>query len=116
MTRTYLETIEKQAEQIKEICPDIAKHIARACEQAYRRGYQQGATYGSGKLSEVAKWRFLDMPKDFDPWKHSGKHRYDQATPPPGVVHKMPARHRSSLYRLQCEAQEVSQLMIELAH
>ena len=104
----------EQAEQIKKICPDIAKHIARACEQAYRRGYQQGATFASDKLDEVVEWRFDDFPEDFDHYNQPAQERYDQATPPPGVEYEMPVNRRSALYRLQCESGNVSEFMTHL--
>ncbi len=117
MTKSYPEIFYeqyKQAKQIKEICPDIAKHIARACEQAYRRGYQQGATFASDKLDEVAEWRFSDFPENFDHYNQSAQERYDQATPPPGVKYEMPMHSRSALHRLQCEAGNVSELIDHL--
>ena len=104
----------QQAEQIKKICPDIAKHIARACEQAYRRGYQQGATFAADKLDEVVEWRFNDFPEGFDHYSQPAQERYDQATPPPGVKYRMPPYNRSALYRLQCEAGNVSEFMSNL--
>lgn len=53
------------ARQLLEICPDLALHIARCTEQAYRRGYQQGALYGHGLDQQVSAWRF-DLPADHD--------------------------------------------------
>ena len=61
------------AEQLHDLCPDLADHIARCTEQAYRRGYQQGALYGKGLDQDISDWRF----------NGSDSSKYNQAVAPP---------------------------------
>lgn len=53
------------AGQLLRICPELADEIARCCEQAYRRGYEQGAFTGAGLDSEIHDWRYDQQhPRD----------------------------------------------------
>ena len=61
------------AHQLHCLCPDLAEQIARCCEQAYRRGYQQGAIYGKDLDREICNWRFDGTDST----------KYNQAVAPP---------------------------------
>lgn len=69
-------------QRLRETCPDLAAQIARCAEQAYRRGYQQGALYGHGLDREVCGWRF-GWPRGMVPSEHSDEERYSIAIAPP---------------------------------
>lgn len=97
------------AEQLHKLCPSLAAEVAKCCEQAYRRGYQQGALYGRGLDEQIANWRF-----NLDPSIHAADH-YAKALEPPdtrGAGYGYPV---SSLERLDCEASFASELISRLA-
>lgn len=119
-----LQTIHK----LHEICPDLAAQIAKCTEQAYRRGYQQGALYGHGLDREVCNWRFA-WPKGMDPSEHSASERYSVATAPPDRrdlgLHPGVEKPKNggtygytctALERLRFEASNCSELIDLLAH
>ena len=62
------------AEKLLRLCPQLAFEIALAAEQAYRRGYQQGALHGVGHSKQIYEWRFDDQ---------TPRQRYSVSTPPP---------------------------------
>lgn len=99
------------ASQLKEICPDLALHIARCTEQAYRRGYQQGALYGKDLDAEVAEWRFR-LPDDFSAWTQSTSIAYDISPAPPGSFN--PHYSTSAVERLSMEADNCSEVIASL--
>jgi hypothetical protein len=116
------------AQQLEAICPDLALHIARCCEQAYRRGYQQGALYGHGLDQQVCNWRF-DVPDDIDLSITPASARYDTSMAPPdrrdlGLhkgLHKAAAGTSygyttSAVERLSFEAGNCSDVVCALAH
>ena len=116
------------AQQLKQICPDLAQHIARCTEQAYRRGYQQGAIYGKDLDKQIVRWRF-DPPADFDWDNQAPSERYNDAPAPPdrrdlGLhpdLQKPPKGHSygyscSSVERLSFEAGNCSELISALAY
>lgn len=84
------------AEQLHRLCPSLAAEVAKCCEQAYRRGYQQGALYGHGLDEQIANWRFnLDpsIPYQTDLTAH-----YATASAPPdtrGACGHFQPRHLS---------------------
>ena len=107
------------AQQLHDLCPDLAEHIARCCEQAYRRGYQQGAIYGKELDRQVCNWRFDGTDST----------KYNQAVAPPdrrdlGLhpgLKKAPKGHSygytcSAVERLSFEAGSASDLISALAH
>jgi len=97
-------TADAMAEQLLVICPDLAQHIARVAEQAFRRGYQHGALRGGGLDHEIWQWRFqstLGQP-----------HRYlDRAVIPPGMNGWQQRGYTTSLFRLACEASNTTPLV-----
>lgn len=114
------------ARRLLEICPDLALHIARCTEQAYRRGYQQGALYGHGLDQQVSAWRF-DLPADHDD-DTSLSARYDRAAAPPDrrdlglhpPLQKAPPGRSygystTAVQRLAMEAGSASEVISELA-
>lgn len=107
------------ARQLEKVCPDLAEHIARCTEQAYRRGYQQGALYGKDLDREVCNWRF----------NGSDHTKYDQAIAPPdrrdlGLhpgLSKAPEGHSygytcPAVERLSFEAGNASDVVSALSH
>ena len=88
------------AKQILNVCPEIAEHIARCTEQAYRRGYQHGALNGHGLKMQVYKWRLM-----------LNGSKLSFAEPPPGAFYKYPC---SSVERLVMEAPFSSELVHQL--
>ena len=116
------------AEQLHDICPDLAAHIARCTEQAYRRGYQQGALYGHGLDDQIVDWRFMP-PDDIDISTTPMSARYNTATAPPdrrdlGLHKGLPAASAGATYglttsaveRLSFEAFHCSDVIAALAH
>ena len=94
------------ARQLEKVCPDLAEHIARCTEQAYRRGYQQGALYGKDLDREVCNWRFNGPD-------HT---KYDQAMAPPdirdlGLYPGLKKAPKGSTYGYTCSA--VKRLSLE---
>ena len=66
--------LHKECITIAEKYPWLAEEIAAVAEQAYRRGYQQGASCGASNEA-IARWRFSPAKKS----------RYKTAAiPPPG--------------------------------
>jgi hypothetical protein len=107
------------AQELQDLCPDLAHHIARCTEQAYRRGYQQGALYGKELDRDVCNWRFDGIDSS----------KYDKAIAPPdrrdlGLhpgLKKARAGHSygytcSAIERLSFEAGAASELIDALAH
>jgi hypothetical protein len=102
------------AQQLHKLCPSLAAEVAKCCEQAYRRGYQQGALYGHGLDEQIADWRFnLDpsIPYQTDLTAH-----YATASAPPDTRGGMRAFPATSLERLEMEASNASPLIRWLAH
>jgi len=101
MTDQEFDLLREQEEKRREQCRDLVKQypwlaneIAAISEQAYRRGYQQGA-YRKADDGEIADWRY----KPF-----GDKSRYYTATTPPNCTSpSIPA-----IKRLQMEARNVS--------
>ncbi len=94
------------ARALLRMAPELAAEIARCCEQAYRRGYRQGALYGKGLELEVSDWRFTAhddaMPK------------YAMAIKPPDTRGPGWGLTCSSLERLSMEAGSASGLVSSL--
>ena len=86
---------QQEAAKLLITSPDLLDHIAQCCEQAFRRGYQQGALNGGGKDQEIYDWRF-------DPVPETGFYDYQDAPTPPGGKHVFPPT--SALDRLQMES------------
>lgn len=104
----------EMAKQLHELYPGLAAEIAKCCEQAYRRGYQQGAAFGQGLGKEIFEWRFgLDpaAPEQADLTAH-----YSMAPVPPSTeaARPLPAEFCSSLARLSMEASNASTLIWDL--
>ena len=107
------------AHELQDLCPELAQHIARCTEQAYRRGYQQGALYGNQLDRDVCNWRFDGI----------GPSKYDKAIAPPdrrdlGLHPDLPKAPKGSTYgysctsleRLQVEASNCSEIISALSH
>ena len=107
------------AAKLNDLCPDLAEQIARCCEQAYRRGYQQGALYGKDLDREVCNWRFDGY----------GEMKYETAAAPPDLrdlglypgLKKAPKGQTygytcSSVHRLGIEASNASSLISTLVN
>jgi len=78
------------AADLHAIYPGLALEIAAACEQAYRRGYQQGSLYGT-EIPEamIADWRF--------------SYPYELAVSPPDNRGESAGFSCTSFYRLEME-------------
>lgn len=94
------------AKQLVSIAPELANEIAYCCEQAYRRGYQQGALYGFGLDDKVEHWRFSN---------HGLKMPYRKCVAPPDNRWKNVYTTRP-IYRLQMEAANASNLVAAIAY
>ena len=92
----YEQDIEGLAKALSLLAPDLANEIAKCCEQAYRRGYQQGALYGPGRDREISAWRFDGA--------------YDSAPAAPGTG-LGDCNSSTSFERLEMEAANASSLV-----
>ena len=93
------------AKRLVSIAPELANEIAYCCEQAYRRGYQQGALYGFGLDDEIEHWRFSH---------HGMRMPYRKCVAPPDNRWKNVYTTRP-IYRLQLEAANASSLVKAIA-
>ena len=99
-------SVEEIVRGLMKLAPRLTEDIARCCEQAYRRGYQQGALYGTGLDQEVIRWRFFqpnDMPE-----------RYSVAIAPPDNRGPGYGFSCSAFERLSMEAGNASSLICHL--
>lgn len=109
------------ASKLLAVAPDLHEHIARCCEQAYRRGYQQGSLYGHGLDAQITDWRFC-TPANPDPEGTPATARYGSAIAPPDRRDiGLPAGSTygwscSAVERLRIEASNASDLVAALMH
>lgn len=94
--------ITELAEKLCLLAPQLAEEIAHCCEQAYRRGYQQGGLYGHGINDQVASWRFN---RDGCPA------HYAIAKAPPDTTGEKWGYTCTALERLEMEASNASTLV-----
>ena len=91
------------AKQLIEVFPEIGLHIAKACEQAYRRGYQQGYELGINKEPEQVIWK----------WRFS--YPYELAIAPPDKRGKGHGFSCTAIERLKMEAGNSSSVIYHIA-